>query len=297
VGRRVGLPADRLDDLAAAAHLRDIGNMAIPTAVLAHGGDLNASQWRFIRLHPLVGERLLSANFGMAHVGALVRSSHERWDGTGYPDGLAGEEIPFGSRVVFVCTAFEDMTSGRPYRPALSVEDALEQLRLGAGTQFDPEVVNAFCETFEHAHGDKLPQFSTVPQQRLRVLVADDDAASRFLLWRALESAGHECVAVKSGHEALATFRRELPDVVICDARLPEIDGHELCRLVRAEPKVGRTYFVLLSALGELSLVRGHGVTGVDDFLTKPVSREQLDQRLMDASRSTTRRGRISSAG
>jgi diguanylate cyclase (GGDEF)-like protein len=286
VGRRVGLPADRLDDLAAASHLRDIGNMAIPSSVLANTGDLGAAEWRFIRLHTLVGERLLSANFGMEHVGELVRSSHERWDGDGYPDGLAGDEIPFGARVVFVCTAFEDMTSGRPHRAALSVEDALEQLTLGAGSQFDPDVVSAFRDAFASTGSETPILLSAIPPQRLRVLVADDDAASRFLLCRAVEAAGHESVAVKSGHEALDAFRRELPDIVLCDARLPEIDGNELCQLIRSEPQDRDTYFVLMTALGELSLVGlGGAGAGVDDFLTKPISRPELDQRLAAAAR------------
>jgi response regulator RpfG family c-di-GMP phosphodiesterase/GGDEF domain-containing protein len=297
VGHRVGLPADRLDDLAAAAHLRDVGNMAIPSSVLANTGELNAAEWRFIRLHTLVGERLLSANFGMQHVGELVRSSHERWDGGGYPDGLAGEQIPFGSRVVFVCTAFEDMTSGRPHRAALSVEDALEQLTLGAGSQFDPEVVGAFRETFATSGSEKPALLSAFPPQRLRVLVADDDAASRFLLWRAIEAGGHECVAVKAGYEALETFRRELPDIVICDAHLPEIDGNELCHLLRSEPGARHTYFVLMTALGELSLVGRRGAAAVDDFLTKPISRDELDQRLAAAARAQETGGRAARVG
>jgi HD-GYP domain-containing protein (c-di-GMP phosphodiesterase class II) len=81
-------------------------------------------------------------------VARLVRSSHERWDGSGYPDGLSGTSIPLGSRIVFVCSAFHDMTSERPHRAALDPSDALAQLQLGAGTQFDPEVVSAFRDAF-----------------------------------------------------------------------------------------------------------------------------------------------------
>jgi diguanylate cyclase (GGDEF)-like protein len=285
VGRRMGMPADRLDDLAAAAHLRDIGNMALPGEILRGEHELTAIEWDFIRLHTVVGERLLSANFAMSEVGRLVRSSHERWDGAGYPDGLSGEDIPRGSRIVFVCTAFQDMTSARPYREALSIEAALEQLRESAGGQFDPDVVRVFDEVFERvADGVRTPGVAPAPR-RLRVLVADDDAASRFLLWRAVESAGHQCVTVASGNDALETFRRDLPDIVLCDARLPEIDGHELCRLIRAEPHAPHTYFVMLTALGDLGLLRGHGGSGADDFLTKPIAREDLDARLLAAAR------------
>jgi diguanylate cyclase (GGDEF)-like protein len=285
VGRRMGLPADRLDDLAAAAHLRDLGNMALPGEILRGEHELTAAEWDFIRLHTIVGERLLSANFAMTEVGRLVRSSHERWDGGGYPDGLSGEGIPLGSRVVFVCTAFQDMTSTRPYREALSVEEALEQLREAAGSQFDPEVVRVFDDVFERVAGGGRKPSVAPPLRRLRVLVADDDAASRFLLWRAVEAAGHECVAVASGNAALDTFRHQLPDIVLCDARLPQIDGHELCRLIRAEPNAPHTYFVMLTALGDLGLLRGESGTGADDFLTKPIAREDLDARLLTAAR------------
>ncbi len=281
----MGLPADRLDDLAAAAHLRDIGNMALPGEILRQEHELSAAEWDFIRLHTLVGERLLSANFAMSEVGRLVRSSHERWDGGGYPDGLSGEQIPRGSRIVFVCTAFQDMTSARPYRDALTVDEALAQLREAAGGQFDPDVVRVFDEVFEQvADGGRIPTAAPVPR-RLRVLVADDDAASRFLLWRSVEAAGHECVTVGSGTEALELFRRELPDIVLCDARLPEIDGHDLCRLIRTEPQAPHTYFVMLTALGDLGLARGEGGAGADDFLTKPIAREELDSRLTAAAR------------
>jgi two-component system, cell cycle response regulator len=97
-------------------------------------------------LHTLVGERLLAGGLGMEAVARLVRSSHERWDGSGYPDGLSGERIPIGSRILFVCTAYHDMTTDRPHHGALEAADALAQLERGAGTQFDPEVVRAFRE-------------------------------------------------------------------------------------------------------------------------------------------------------
>ena len=86
-------------------------------------------------------------------------------------------------------------------------------------------------------------------------------------------------------------FRRELPDIVLCDARLPGIDGHELCRLIRSESHAPHTYFVMLTALGDLGLARGHGGAGADDFLTKPIAREELDSRLLAAARGVLTHG------
>ena len=102
-----------------------------------------------MRQHTILGERILSAAAALRPVARLVRSSHERWDGTGYPDGLRATEIPLGSRVVAVCDAYEAMTSDRPYRGAISPEAACRELRATAGTQFDPEVVDAFIREID----------------------------------------------------------------------------------------------------------------------------------------------------
>jgi diguanylate cyclase (GGDEF)-like protein len=144
VGELLGLAPDELELVRQAGQLHDIGKTAIPDAILAKPGSLDASEWEFVRQHTVIGERIVSAAPALGPVAALVRSSHERWDGTGYPDGLAGAEIPLGARIVAVCDTFDAMLGGRPYRPARSVNAALAELRRFAGTQFDPAVVEAF---------------------------------------------------------------------------------------------------------------------------------------------------------
>jgi len=148
IARDMGVPEAEIEHIASAMHLCDVGNVAVPRAVLGYPGKITGPEWQFIHLHTLVGERLLAGPLGLEPVARLVRASHERWDGLGYPDGLAGETIPLGSRIVFVCSAFHDMTSDRPHHAALEPLDALAQLQRGAGTQFDPAVVKAFCDQF-----------------------------------------------------------------------------------------------------------------------------------------------------
>jgi GGDEF domain-containing protein len=148
IARRLGVPAADIETIEKAMHLCDIGNVAVPRAVLGYPGKINGPEWQFILLHTLVGERLLAGPLGMESVAKLVRYSHERWDGAGYPHGLSGQAIPLGSRIVFVCSAFHDMTSDRPHHAALEPADALAQLERGAGSQFDPAVVAAFCAEF-----------------------------------------------------------------------------------------------------------------------------------------------------
>ena len=133
-----------LEALRHAAALHDIGKMAIPDSILEKPGALSEAEWALIRQHTLIGERILAAAPALERSGRLVRSSHERIDGTGYPDGLAAADIPLGSRIIFVADAFDAMVSSRSYGATLSHADALAELRRCAGTQFDPAVVAAF---------------------------------------------------------------------------------------------------------------------------------------------------------
>jgi diguanylate cyclase (GGDEF)-like protein len=154
VGQRLGLDQIALGHLVRAAGLHDVGKVAIPESILTKPGPLDGDEVTFVRRHTLIGERILLAAPSLAPEASLVRASHERWDGEGYPDRLAGERIPLGARIIFACDAFEAMTSGeRPYRRPVSAELALEELRRCAGSQFDPRVVETLGEVVR-AHGE-----------------------------------------------------------------------------------------------------------------------------------------------
>jgi diguanylate cyclase (GGDEF)-like protein len=142
--RELGLDDEAIERVATAAELHDIGKIAIPRPLLQKAEPLDADEWEFLRRHTLIGERIVSGAPALVGVARMIRSSHERWDGRGYPDALAGDSIPLGSQIVFVCDAFSAMTSERPYARAVSEEDALAELQRHAGTQFAPAVVDAF---------------------------------------------------------------------------------------------------------------------------------------------------------
>jgi diguanylate cyclase (GGDEF)-like protein len=146
VGRRLGLAGAELEDVARAAQLHDVGKVAIPDAILQKREPLDADEWDFIRSHTIVGARILGAAPALETVAKIVRASHERYDGRGYPDGTAGEEIPLGARIVAACDAYNSMVSKRPYGRTMSPKEALEELRRCAGEQFDPVVVDAVCD-------------------------------------------------------------------------------------------------------------------------------------------------------
>jgi two-component system cell cycle response regulator len=147
--RSFGLGQEEVEPIRQGAELHDVGKMAVPDAILNKPSRLNESEWEFIRRHTLIGERIINAAPALQRVAALVRSSHEHFDGTGYPDRLAGDGIPLGARIIAVCDAYDAMITSRPYRKAMSEADAVAELRRCAGTQFDPEVVERFCRSVE----------------------------------------------------------------------------------------------------------------------------------------------------
>jgi HD-GYP domain-containing protein (c-di-GMP phosphodiesterase class II) len=128
------------------ALLHDVGKIVIPKEILNKPGALSDDEFELMKTHTIEGQVLLDRVGGLlGRVGAIVRSCHERWDGNGYPDGLAGYEIPLPARIVFVCDAYNAMTTDRPYRAAMSQETAVEELWANAGSQFDPRVVTALA--------------------------------------------------------------------------------------------------------------------------------------------------------
>jgi diguanylate cyclase (GGDEF)-like protein len=156
----LGLSGPDAEAVERAGELHDIGKVAIPTQILSKRGPLNDEEWEFMRRHSIIGERILAGIPSLERVASMVRSSHERWDGDGYPDGLAGEEIPLGARIILVADAFCAMTEQRPYAAARSVESSRRELRACSGAQFDPAVVTAFLAMLDNRGAPAGPHAS-----------------------------------------------------------------------------------------------------------------------------------------
>jgi diguanylate cyclase (GGDEF)-like protein/putative nucleotidyltransferase with HDIG domain len=152
VARSLGLSGEEVERVRSAALLHDIGKVAIPDEILHKPGPLTDQEWEMMRQHPVIGERILRVVPGLGTVARIVRHEHERWDGRGYPDGLAGEHIPVGSRIIIAADTYHAITSHRPYRAARSHSEAIEELSRCAGTQFDPSVSAALIG---HLYGQR----------------------------------------------------------------------------------------------------------------------------------------------
>jgi HD-GYP domain-containing protein (c-di-GMP phosphodiesterase class II) len=171
---KLGVPREERHRLEFAALLHDIGKIAIPKEILNKPSSLNEAEFELIRTHTIEGQFMLDRVGGLlGEIGEIVRSGHERWDGTGYPDGLAGEDIPLSARIVFACDAYSAMTTDRAYRRARSSEEALAELARNAGTQFDPSVVSALAGVIEEGR----PQ--EVTDDEIRAILARDALPQR----------------------------------------------------------------------------------------------------------------------
>ena len=156
VARRLGLDEAEIAEVEQVALLHDIGKVAVPDGVLHKAGRLDDREWWFITEHPKTAERIIASVESLTHLAPLVRAEHEHWDGSGYPDGLAGEEIPTASRIALVCDSFHAMKSDRPYRRALDLSSALAEVRRNVGSQFWPEAVEALAADVSEAVTSEL---------------------------------------------------------------------------------------------------------------------------------------------
>jgi putative nucleotidyltransferase with HDIG domain len=145
MARRLGLPEEDVELTRLAGSLHDLGKLAIPEEILRKPGPLTEPERMVLERHPQIGFRMLES-LGVDPVAEWVLHHHERWDGSGYPDGLPGEEIPLGARIIFVADAYDAMTSERVYRRRVAPTEAIVELKRCAGTQFDPEIVDAIAE-------------------------------------------------------------------------------------------------------------------------------------------------------
>jgi len=269
------LPEYDIKRIELASILHDIGKIAVRLEVLNKRGPLTMTEWDHIRIHPLVSEKIIAPIEGLRDLMPVVRHHHECFDGNGYPDRLAGSQIPLWSRIIAVADAYDALVSVRAYRPALLPEAALSEIRNSSGSQFDPLVVSSFIEVVEHVQ---------VPSSH--ILLVDECPSCRDAFASALAEDGHQVDIVDNATDASEAVLAEDLDLVILDIDVPGARGFHLARVIRQrKPDIPIMMCTAMPglqddiALWELQLTA---------FLPKPTSPELLRQEVRRALAALT---------
>lgn len=263
VGSKLGLTGDDAETLRSAARLHDIGKVGIPDRILHKPDKLDPDEWAIMRCHPGWGAEVLAGIEGMSGAAHIVRSHHERWDGRGYPDGLSGEDIPLASRIIGVCEAFCSLTADRPFRPALSADRARQVLRAGAGSHFDPRVVDAALEALSDDPAlAVLPDAPAVPVAAVEHADAEEEREARLARGAGLRGLGAALADTRL--PALAESRERL--LVLVEEDSPS--AGEMANLAETDPGLAAALVAASSAQGSPAAsvrdaVQALGVEGV----------------------------------
>jgi putative two-component system response regulator len=277
IAERVGLSPQQIDRVRLGAVLHDVGKIAIPDRVLLKNGRFTDEERELMRLHPEIGERLLEPIDFLADVRSVVRHHHERWDGGGYPDALAGEDIPLPARIVTLADSIEAMSAPRAYRAPLGKRELVRELGEGRGVQWDPELVDVALDLIESgelsfsSEGLRLVDRSplTRAQAQLSVLLVEDDDEQALLAAESLESASENVRVVHARDAATAKelCRSSRWALAIVDYTLPDGDGLELLQAIKE--RTPTLPVVLLTGEGSEAVAIEAFRRGAADYVVK----------------------------
>jgi len=286
VADELPLPPELVREVVLACLLKDIGKATVDPALAETEADLDGSQIEALREHAPAGARLLEHITFPWNVLPVIRHHHERYDGSGYPDGLKGREIPLGARIIAVVDAYVAMCSPRPYRVALNMEQAVDEIERQAGHQFDPEVVEVLIRVLEKAPA------AYESGEKPSVVVCDADAEFRKVLEMRLINDGYDVRCVATADQALEAILAVAPQLVLAEVDCEGSDAFQLLRELRKDPAFQHMPFAFL-ARSESRLLKIRALRqGVDDFLVKENDLEELLARIQNIlTREAARRG------
>jgi putative two-component system response regulator len=293
--------------------LHDLGKVAIPDSILLKPGKLTPTEFAIMETHTVVGAKTLDAalaRFPNARFLQMAReiavTHHERFDGSGYPNGLVGEQIPLCGRIVAVADVYDALTSRRVYKDAMTHEQAKTIILQGRGSHFDPEVVDSFARGEQQLmavwerlrdNPDALPRSiesialpapEAAGPSSCTILVVDDDPVTCDKVRELISAAGHTVITAADGQEGLRLWQEHTPRVVISDWCMPEKDGVELCRDIRARSESAPVHFIMLTAHSDKSRLLDAYEAGINDFISKPFDFEELLARVRAGIRTAT---------
>jgi len=277
---------DKVHEVVLATLLRDVGKVAVEPEVIDHAKAYDPEHRRRMNEHVHSSLRLFEHIDFPWRVLSIIRHHHERYDGSGYPDGLRGREIPMGARVIAVVDTFVAMTSHRAHRPAWSPDQALQDIIRQAGQQFDPEVIEAFQRVLE-----RRARLTVAGRKPLVLLIEPDEDFRNVLMMRLLNE-GFEVKKATSNDKGLERVLKHPPDLLLVDVDTDAADTFQLLREMRDDANLSRIPFVMLSRSNDRVLKLRALREGVDEFLSRDLDLEQLVAHVQNViAREGLRRG------
>lgn len=266
LAKRMGKTEAEQREICYAALLHDVGKIHIPDAIINNPSRLSDEEFAHIKLHPLSGYYILKDIDKIALIAQGAKWHHERYDGNGYPNGLAGKNIPEVARIIGVADAYDAMTSNRIYRKIMPQEKVRAEIEKGRGTQFDPEIADIMLCMIDEDSEYRMKQKSETIK---RILIVDDDPMSLDMIEFILQD-NPEYIVYKalSGEKALEVLNETSMDLVLLDIQMPGMDGFEVCEEIR---KTSDTPIVFMTATKSFDIIDKASQLGIRDYLTKPV--------------------------
>jgi len=265
IAERMGKSKEEQEEIYCAGLLHDVGKIRIPEEIISNSGKLTDEEFNIIKIHPVTGYHILNGISEESSIAIAAKYHHEKYDGSGYPNGLEGEKIPEVARILGVADSYDAMASNRSYRKALPQDIVRSEIEKGRGTQFDPKITDIMLQMIDE---DKEYRMKESDSMHFRILTVDDEEINNKRIALIMkDEPRYEIISATSGEEALAILQEQQVDMIFLDVLMPEMDGLETLSRIREN---FNTPVVLMTGDRTLETSTTFAKLGCDDYITKP---------------------------
>jgi putative two-component system response regulator len=265
IGKRLGLSEDELKNLRWGGLLHDLAKIAVDEKVLHKEGRLTPQEYEHVMTHPVIGACIAGSVVRNSKIVEVIQHHHTHYDGNGLRQTLKREEIPLLARIITVADAYDAMTSNRSYRGALTRQAALDIIKREADHQFDPEIVQVFCQ---------MPETEILPE-RTKILIADDEEGIRLLVKSVLGN-DYMVIEARNGEDAVQLGKQEKPGIILMDLIMPIKDGFQACKELMSNPETDKIPIIIITGFDHTMVPRQASRFDSVGYLTKPFTSQDL---------------------